>query len=138
MSKPLRRVFSREFKLGAVRRLEDGARVSAVSAELTVSSKQLYAWRKAFRSGGPAALRPAGRPRKSAAPAASPPPGGAGPAPEANALAAAQARIAALERKLGQQSLELDFFRRALRHVEASRRPSDGPGATASSPSSKR
>jgi hypothetical protein len=39
-----------------------------------------------------------------------------------------------LERKIGQQALELDFFARALRHVKASVPPSDGRGARASSP----
>jgi hypothetical protein len=33
--------------------------------------------------------------------------------------AAAARRIAELERKIGQQSLDLDFFRAALRHVRA-------------------
>jgi hypothetical protein len=52
-------------------------------------------------------------------------------------LAAAEKRIAELERKIGQQQVELDFFQRALRQVGASR-PISGPGAKASTPSSKR
>ena len=36
--------------------------------------------------------------------------------------AAAARQIAELERKIGQQQLELDFFRAALRHVRALRR----------------
>jgi len=36
--------------------------------------------------------------------------------------AAAARRIAELERKIGQQQLELDFFRAALRHVRDLRR----------------
>jgi hypothetical protein len=32
-------------------------------------------------------------------------------------LARAQRRVAELERKIGQQQVDLDFFRRALRHV---------------------
>jgi hypothetical protein len=43
-------------------------------------------------------------------------------------------RVAELERKVGQQTLELDFFARALRHVKASARPSDARGVRASSP----
>src|SRR5262245_18154075 len=39
---------------------------------------------------------------------------------------AASERVAELERKIGQQALELDFFARALRHVKASAPPSDG------------
>jgi hypothetical protein len=55
-----------------------------------------------------------------------------------DALAAARRQIAALERKVGQQQLELDFFRQALRHIREARRPLDGSGVTASTRSSKR
>jgi transposase len=50
----------------------------------------------------------------------------------------ARKRIGDLERKVGQQQLELDFFRRALRQVGEARRPNDGPGVPASTRSSKR
>jgi hypothetical protein len=63
--------------------------------------------------------------------------GARGPASEAADLSAARRQVAELERKVGQQ-LDLDFFKQALRRIEASRRPSIGPGATASSPASKR
>ena len=53
-------------------------------------------------------------------------------------LARARDRIAELERKIGQQQVDLDFFKGALRRIEASRRPSDGPGGRASSPRSRR
>ncbi|WP_157113349.1 helix-turn-helix domain-containing protein, partial [Bradyrhizobium embrapense] len=59
------RVFSREFKLEAVRRILAGERIRALSDELKVLRKDLYAWRDLFRAGGAAALRPIGRPRKS-------------------------------------------------------------------------
>jgi hypothetical protein len=36
-------------------------------------------------------------------------------------LARAQRRVADLERKIGQQQVDLDFFRRALRHVRERR-----------------
>lgn len=137
MSRSTARVFTRAFKLSVLNRMAAGENVSALARELKVRRKLLYQWRDQLRHGGPAALRTVGRPRKAAgaagsetvAPRATAPPG---------ALAAARARIGELERKIGQQQLELDFFKRALRQVEASRRPSDGPGATASTPSSKR
>jgi transposase len=47
-------------------------------------------------------------------------------------------RIDELERKVGQQQLELDFFRQALRQVEAKHWPIDEPGAKPSTPSSER
>jgi transposase len=58
--------------------------------------------------------------------------------PAASQLDAAHKRIAELERKIGQQQLELDFFRQALRQVKGARRLSDGSGVTASTRSSKR
>jgi transposase-like protein len=131
--------YAKDLKLSAVRRMLAGTNVSALARELGVKRKRLYAWCAAFRARGPDGMRGPGRPRKAPS---DPPRVGAGPAMQASAGvadgAAAQRRIAELERKVGQQALELDFFRRALQQVEASRRPSDGPGATASTPSSRR
>jgi transposase len=119
-------VFSRAFKLMALSRLAAAKDVSALARELGVRRLQLYRWRWAFEAGGAAALGAAGRRLAMRA------------LPAGETLATARERIAALERRLGQQQLELDFFRQALRQVEALRRPSDGPGATASTPSSRR
>src|SRR5438477_5893017 len=105
MSKKAIRVFTREFKLKIVRRMLAGENVSALGRELKVLRKDLYVWRDRFRSGGPEALRGRGRPRKAA------------PASFATAASsqpdAARKRIAELERKIGQQQVELDFFRQA-------------------------
>ena len=119
--------YSLGFKLAALARLAETQDVSALARELGVRRLQLYRWRWAFEAGGAEALRAPGRRGAVVVRAL----------PAADTLATARERIGALERKLGQQ-LELDFFRRALRQVEASRRPSDGPGATASTPSSRR
>ena len=135
MSKSKRRVFSRKFKLSAVNRMLRGENVSELARELQVLRKDLYLWRDHFRAGGPEALRGIGRPRKVAVSAASP----AKAAPAAlSELDAARKRIAELERKIGQQQVDLDFFRQALRQLKGARRPSNGPGAPASTPSSKR
>ena len=135
MSKRKRRVFSREFKLSAVQRMIAGESTAELSRELGVPSGHLYQWCAHFRRGGAEALRPACRPRKI--------PGAAELAPEAKArrvpdVATARKRITELERKIGQQQVELDFFRQALRQVREARRPNDGPGVTASTRSSKR
>jgi transposase len=130
------RVFSREFKLGIVRRILAGESASALAREVKVLRKDLYVWRDRFLAGGPEALRGRGRPRNAEAPAAtsvSAPP----ETPEGD-LEAARTRIAELERKVGQQQLELDFFRQALRQVKGARRPSAEPGVTGSTGSSKR
>ena len=130
------RTFSREFKLKAIERLEAGESGTALSRELSVKRTILYRWREAFRRGGELALRERrGRPRKAEARAMA---AGRGPAAKASGLTEARRQIAALERKVGQQQLELDFFRQALRHIEVSRQPSDRPGTTASTPSSGR
>ena len=130
------RKFSREFKLEAVRRILAGEQIRALSEELTVLRKDLYAWRKLFRAGGAEALRPLGRPRKGDDVVAS------RVKERSRNVAAgdtcAPERIAELERKVGQQQIELDFFRQALRQVREARRPNAGPGVTGSTRSSRR
>jgi transposase len=127
MSSGKRRVFSREFKLSAVKRIMSGERGPALSSELGLSANQLYKWCMHFRRGGAEALRPASRPRK--VPVEFDP---------ATDVATARKRIGDLERKVGQQQLELDFFRQALRQVGEARRPNDGSGVPTSTRSSRR
>jgi transposase len=135
MSKRKRRVFSREFKLSAVQRMIAGESTAELSRELGVPAGHLYRWCAQFRRGGAEALRPACRPRKI--------PGTVELGPEAKAtrvqdVATARKRITELERKIGQQQLELDFFRQALRQVGGARQPSEGLGVPASMPRSRR
>jgi transposase-like protein len=140
------RRFSREFKLAALARMAAGENVSALARELGVARKYLYQWRERFLLGGPIALRSRGRMTKAeklslrTGVALEPAPQGlAMPAPEPpDELARARERMVELERKIAQQALDLDFFQQALQRIEASRRPSDGPGGTASSPRSRR
>ena len=134
------RVFSREFKLGVVRRMLAGENVSALGRELKLMRKDLYVWRDRFLAGGPDALRGRGRPGKAEAAglAASGTRAQAPPDTPAAELDAARTRIAELERKIGQQQVDLDFFRQALRQVRGARRPSAGAGVTGSTGSSKR
>ena len=113
-----------EFKRAAVALMAPGVKIAVLARKLGVCRQRLYEWRAALEAGDDQLRRPGRSRRGGAAPAADP--------------TAAQRRVAALERRLGQQQLELDFFRQALRQVEALRRPSDGPGATASTPSSRR
>src|SRR5256885_13043069 len=130
MPKKPPRIFSREFKLAAVQRVLAGEPVRLVSRELKVLRKDLYAWRDLFRAGGPVALRPMGRPRKSEA--RSTPTSAAGAQVEipVSEVDLARKRIAELERKVGQQQVELDFFRQALRQGQETRRASTRPGVT--------
>ncbi len=135
MSKKAIRVFSREFKLKIVRRMLAGENVSALAREVKVLRKDLYVWRERFRSGGPEALRGRGRPPKAVAAVAR---RRAPVTPAASAAVASSKRVAELERKIGQQEVELDFFRQALRQVEGARRRSAGSGVSRSTRSSKR
>ena len=145
MADETKRLFSRDYKLAALRRMLAGENVSALARELGVRRKYLYQWRERFRAGGPLALRSRGRPTKAevlamqagetapdipeaSMPQAAPP----------DALTTARRRIAELERKVGQQQVELDFFQRALRQVREVRQRSGAPGGTASTRSSKR
>jgi transposase len=134
------RVFSREFKIGIVCRMVAGENVSALARELKMTRKDLYAWRDRFQAGGPEALRGRGRPPKAEAAglAVSGARVQAVPETPAAVLEAARKRIAELERKVGQQQLDLDFFQRALRHVGSPRQPGTKPGVTGSTKSSKR
>jgi transposase len=131
------RVFSREFKVGIVGRMLAGESVSGLARELKFTRKDLCAWRDRFLAGGPEALRGRGRPRKTEAPVSTPS-GAALSGAGDSELAVAQRRIAELERKVGQQQLELDFFRQALRQAGAARQPSSAPGVRTSTESSKR
>lgn len=108
------RVFSREFKLRAVERMLAGEGASALARALQLRRKLLYAWKDAYLVDGAEGLRLRGRPRRDQMP---------GPAPAANTeraeLLQARKRIAELERKVGQQQLENDFFAEALRRLKA-------------------
>jgi transposase-like protein len=138
------RRFSREFKLAALARMAAGENVSALARELGVRRKLLYQWRERFRMGGPVALRSRGRMTRAEraalgkAPPLEPPTGPMPPPEPPDELTLARQRIALLEGKVAQQALDLDFFQRALRRVEESRRPSDGHGGTTSSSRSRR
>ncbi len=118
------RVFSVEFKEGVAQRILNGESVTSLHRELQIKRSVLYRWRDAYRKEGAAGFeRRVGRPPGMAA---------AAPRLTAGPEAAAAQRIAELERKIGQQSLDLDFLRRACKRVKESRRNSTGTGATAS------
>ena len=123
---------SREFMLKTVERLEACERASALTIELNLQRTIIYHWRDRFRANGAEGLTSRrGRPRTLEVLVAE---STRASRARADGLVQARAQIAELERKVGQQQLDLDFFRGTLRHIKASRRPSDGPGVTASSP----
>jgi transposase-like protein len=137
------RIFSRDFKEAAVRRLLAGEKVRRVADELGVRPQLLYSWRDYYDHGGTDALVPRGRPPRGMAWArrralVQEPSRQARAYGHVAPDAARDSRLVELERKVGQQAVELDFFKAALRHVKAPPRPSGGRGARVSSRSSTR
>ncbi len=147
MSNHPMRVFSTAFKEGVVRRLESGEALATVSKELGIARKLLYEWRWAWRREGAAGLnrkrgpKPGrGRAAVGEAPGAAlagSPPDASGPSAPVAELARAKARIDELERMVGRQQLDLDFFRKALRLADALSPETPAHGAKDSTRSSK-
>ena len=127
------RTFPTAFKVAAIKRLMAGEAVLPLARELGISRKILHDWRKAWDLHGPSGLNrkrgPKPSPRKFRPLA--------GPAAKGSSgeLANARAKIAELERKIGQQAVDIDFFHKALRALDAADR--QGSIAPASRKSSK-
>jgi transposase-like protein len=128
------RYFTDEQKLAAVARVLKGEAVSTVARSIGADRKRLYEWRSQYQEAGAEGLRPIGRPRKAEALGARSRSWEGTP----DELAAARRQIAELQRKVGEQQVDLDFFRKALRHIEETRRVQGGPGGAASTKSSRR
>ena len=92
-----RRQFTKEFKLAAVRRLEQGIPITEAARALEVNPNVLHRWRREFRQGPGNAFSGAGKRRWE------------------------EGRVAQLERKIGQQALEIDFLKRCLQRIEEQR-----------------
>jgi transposase len=92
-----RRRFTREFKITAVRRLQQGESVAVLARTLEVNPGLLHRWREEFRHEPGKAFPGSGR---------------RGAEPD---------RVAQLERKIGQQALEIDFLKGCLQRIEQQR-----------------
>jgi transposase len=92
-----RRTFTKEFKLAAVRRLEAGISIAEVSRGLEVSPNVLHRWVREFRQ-APGNAFPGQGPRRWS-----------------------EGRVAELERKIGQQTVEIDFLKGCLQRIEEQR-----------------
>jgi transposase len=125
------RRFPTAYKLKAIKRAEGGEGVLPVARELGISRKVLHDWIKAWKTYGSDGLNRKRGPK--------PGPRRLKPLPaddgKRSALAQANARIGELERLVGRQQLDIDFFRKALRALE--RPAAQGKPASASSKSSK-
>ena len=132
MSERTPRQYTTEFKERAVLRLEAGEQFLALAAELGVKRKLLYDWRKAYRREGVAGLNRKRGPKPKGALQDRPADPVPSPRPTGD-LARAEARIVELERLIGQQQVDLDFFRRALRLTDVASPSSTAPASTRSS-----
>src|SRR3982751_396498 len=92
-----RRQFTKEFKLAAVRRLEQGISMAEAARALEVNPNVLHRWRRGFRKGKGKWFPGNGKQRW------------------------LEGRIAELERKVGQQALEIDFLQGCLQRIEEQR-----------------
>jgi transposase len=131
MSTGKRRIFTREFKLEAIARVLGGEMAKAVCQDLQIRPSHLSQWCAHYRRHGALGVRRAGRPLTVL---------GSGPdldVAKAEYFANTQRQIADLQRKVGQQQVEIDFFRQALRGVEDARRRNDAAGVRASLPRSR-
>jgi transposase-like protein len=83
--------------LAAIQRLEQGISIAEVARALEVNPNLLHRWRSEFRQ-GPGNMFPGHGQRRWS-----------------------EGRIAELERKIGQQALEIDFLKGCLQRIEEQR-----------------
>ena len=93
----LRRTFTRDVKMAAVQRLESGASIAEVARAFEVNPNVLHRWRREFRQGPGNAFPGFGKRRWD------------------------DTQQAKLERKIGQQTLEIDFLKGCLQRIEEQR-----------------
>jgi len=93
-----RRRFTQEFKLSAVERLDQGASAAEVSRAFEINPNLLHRWRRELRQGCGNAFPGEGKRRWE------------------------ETRSAELERKVGQQTMEIEFLKRCLQRIEEQRK----------------
>ena len=98
-----RRVFTRDFKLAAVRELESGKTLGFVARRLEVSRAVLYRWYREYKKHPMKAFSGPGK-------------------------AIMISREAELERKIGQLTMENDFLKKVLESLEEQQATSNGGG----------
>jgi transposase len=99
-----RRVFTREFKLAAVKELESGKPLAYVARQLEVHPNVLHRWHRQFKKQPTKAFSGHGR------------------------RMLVESREAELERKIGQLTMENDFLKRLLRGFEEQQGAVNGGG----------
>ena len=91
------RKFTKEFKQEAVRRVNAGQSLSEVARAIEVHPADIHRWRRELQEHGASSFQGSGHRR------------------------AEESNVVQMERKIGQQALEIDFLKKALQHVEEQR-----------------
>jgi transposase len=92
-----RRKFTKELKLAAIQQLETGSSAAEVARAFEINPNLLHRWRKEFRHGPANAFPGFGKRRWD------------------------ETKVGQLERKVGQQALEIDFLKGCLQRIEEQR-----------------
>ncbi len=93
-----RRRFTQEFKRAALQQLEQGASAAEVSRAFEINPNLLHRWRREFRQGPGNAFPGEGKRRWE------------------------ETHTAELERKVGRQTMEIDFLKGCLQRIEQQRK----------------
>jgi len=97
-----RRIFTREFKIAALKELEMGKPVGLVARRLEINVSLLYRWREEFSRNPTKAFAGSGN------------------------KIVRESREAELERKVGQMTMEIDFLKKLLRTFEEQQESNGG------------
>ncbi len=109
-----RRVFTREFKVAAVNELKSGKPVGLVARRLEISANTLGRWRRELDKHPTKAFSGHGKRMLD------------------------DSREAALERKIGQQQMEIDFSKKLVRTFEEQQEADSGDGRSTTRSARKR
>src|SRR6202035_522209 len=112
-----RQEYSRELKMAAMREIDSGKGMAEVARMYQLSPKRLETWRSEWRAKGHLAF----------------PGKGAQPQSKLNAD-----RISELERKIGQQTMEIDFLKKVLRRFREHPLGAGANGGAASTSKSRK
>ena len=99
-----RRKFTKEFKIATLRQLNAGVSIAAVARSCEIDPRLVHRWRQDLQQSPEQAFPGLGKKRSD------------------------ENRIAELERKIGQQALEIDFLKRCLQRIEEQRMLQALPG----------
>ena len=112
-----RQQYSRELKIACMRELDSGKSMAEIARQYQLSPKRLETWKAEWRAKGELAF----------------PGKGARPQPQLDTE-----DIAELERKIGQQAIEIDFLKKVLQRFKERPLPLADNGASTSTSRSKK